>query len=248
MFLPDARRQKQLAQFIQKLGLSAAAKIQWAWLDRALVHPTFSAEFNYEELEFVGDAVVKLAAAEFLLKTYPQAQAGELSAIRSILVSDRSLAQIAAAYGLERYLLMGNSAAADPTGQESRLAAALEAVLAALYLSTHDLSLIHPWLDTHFQPLAEFVRSDPARQNYKGALQEWTSAHYKLLPEYRIQEIGHTHGDVQRFRAEVWLQGRSIGVGTGASKKAAAQAAAQIAFMKLREETLETERAEAGCQ
>jgi ribonuclease III len=231
----DPRRQKQLTQFVEKLGLSPQAPVYWVLLDRALTHATFSEE-NYEQLEFVGDAVVKLAAAEFLLKTYPTCTAGDLSAIRSILVSDRTLAQIADAYGLERYLLLGNSAAADPTGQESRLAAAFEAVLAAFYLSTHSLSLITPWIDAHFQRLAELVRQDPARQNYKGALQEWTSIHYKTLPEYRLFEIGQTHADAERFRAEVWLRGQQVGEGNGASKKAAEQAAAQMAFLKLRHE------------
>jgi ribonuclease III len=232
MSLRDPRRQKQLTQLLEKLGLTAAAPVQWVLLDRALTHATFAGE-NYEQLEFVGDAVVKLAAAEFLLTTYPTFTAGDMSAIRSILVSDRTLAQIAEAYGLERYLLIGNSAATDPTGQESRLAAAFEAVLAALYLSTHNLSLIHPWLKAHFQRFSEAVISDPARQNYKGALQELTSSRYKAMPEYRIEEIGQLHGDEQRFRAEVWLQGRSIGAGNGSSKKSAEQAAAQVAFLKL---------------
>lgn len=232
MSLADPRRQKQLSQFVEKLGLSAQSPVNWALLDRALTHSTFSTA-NYEQLEFVGDAVVKLAAAEFLLKTYPTCTAGELSAIRSILVSDRTLAQIADSYGLQRYLLVGNSAAADATGHESRLAAAFEAVLAALYLSTQRLNLIHPWLESHFQPLAEWVRLDPARQNYKGALQEWTSLHHQILPEYRIEEIGQAHGDAQRFRAEVWLHGKQLGEGIGSSKKAAEQAAAQIAFLQL---------------
>jgi ribonuclease III len=233
MTLPDPRRQKQLTQLVQRLGLPDPTPVRWDLLDRALIHATFSTAENYEQLEFAGDAVVKLAAAEFLLKTYPACTAGELTAIRSVLVSDRTLAQIAESYGLERYLLMGNSAAADPTGRESRLAASLEAVLAALYLSTQNLSLIRPWLDSQFRELAEMVRLDPARQNYKGALQEWTNAHYKTLPEYRLQEVGQGHGDAQRFRAEVWLQGQQISEGSGSSKKAAEQAAAQIAFLRL---------------
>ena len=231
--MQDFRRQKQLEQFVQKLGLSETASIDWKLLDRALTHSTFSTEVNYEELEFVGDAVVKLTAAEFLMQTYPEAKAGELSAIRAILVSDRTLAKIADSYGLDRYLLVSNSAAADPTGQETRSAAAFEAVLAALFLSTHTLSLIHPWLDSQFQPIAEWVRNDPARQNYKGALQEWTNAHYKTTPEYRLEEVNQIHGDAERFRAEVWFQGRQLGTGSGASKKAAEQVAAQAAYFKL---------------
>lgn len=234
MTLSDARRQKQLQQFIEKLGLSNPVSVQWHLLDLALTHTTFSASANYEQLEFVGDAVVKLAAAEFLLRTYPADQAGQMTAIRSILVSDRTLAKIADRYNLGRYLLIGNSAMGDRTGEESRLAGAFEAILAALYLSTQNLSLIHPWLDLHFQELAEDIRRDPALLNYKGALQEWTSGRYKTLPEYRVLEISHVYGDAKRFAAEVWVQGELWGTGHGASKKAAEQAAAEVAFLRVR--------------
>lgn len=229
----DPRRVKQLRQFVQKLGLSEQAPVQWALLDRALTHPTISAEANYEQLEFIGDAVVRMASSELLFETYPNALVGEFAAIRSVLVSDRTLAQLAQAYGLERYLLVSSSAASDKAGEISRLADAFEAVLGALYLSTHSLELVRPWLDPHFQQLAAEIRQDPARQNYKDALQEWTQAHYKILPDYRIKETSLVHGDAQRFTAEVWLKDRRLGEGTGRSKKAAEQAAAKQAFLEV---------------
>lgn len=233
MTLKDPRRSKQLRQFVQKLGLSEQAPVQWALLDLALTHPSISAETNYEQLEFVGDAVVRIATSEFLYETYPNALVGEFAAIRSVLVSDRILAQLAQIYGLERYLVVSSSAATDTAGETSRLADAFEAVLGALYLSTHTLELIRPWLDPHLQQLAAEIRKDPARQNYKDALQEWTQAHYKLLPEYRLKETSLAHNDAQRFTAEVWLQDRRLGEGKGRSKKAAEQAAAKQAFLEV---------------
>lgn len=235
MALRDPRREQELRKFIQKLGLSEQSPVKWSLLDLALTHPTFSATANYEQLEFVGDAVVRLAAAEFLLETYPNSLVGEFAAIRSVLVSDRVLAQLAAIYGLERYLLVSNSAMGDKAGQSSRLAESFEAVLGALYLSTHTLDLIRPWLDSHFQERTTEIRTDPALQNYKAALQEWTQARYKTLPQYRVQETGQTHGDAQRFTAEVWLQGQRLGVGKGRSIKTAEQAAAQVAFLALQQ-------------
>jgi ribonuclease-3 len=234
--LAYTRRQKQLSQFIQRLGISEEAPLQWTLLDLALTHATFSKVANYEQLEFVGDAVVKLAAAEFLLSTYPHQTAGEMTAIRSILVSDRILAQVADSYNWGQYLLVGNSALGDRAGQESRLAASFEAVLAALYLSSHDMTFVSPWLYPHFERLSEEIRQDPAFHNYKGALQEQSSALFKTLPEYRVQEIGQRHGDEHRFSAEVWINQELYGSGTGPSKKAAEQAAAQAAFLKLREQ------------
>jgi len=233
--LSDPRREKQLRQFVQTLGLSEQAVVKWELLNLALTHPTASAEANYERLEFVGDAVVKLAAAAFLFETYPTAAEGELAAIRSILVSDRLLAQIADQYGCDRYLLMANSTLADKVGQESRLAAAFEAILAALYLSSGSLSLIRPWLDPHFQQFSDTIRRDPTLQNYKGALQIWTQNYGHALPEYRVTEVGQIYGDKERFVAEVWFQDKLWGQGKGQSKKAAEQAAAQVAFLALRE-------------
>jgi ribonuclease-3 len=157
---------------------------------------------------------------------------GELSAIRSVLVSDRTLAGLASSYGLERYLLLAPSAACDPRGEESRLADAFEALLAALYLSTQSFSLIWPWLTPHFQRLAREIRTDPAYQNYKAALQAWTQAHYRMLPDYRVRETGQRQAS-DRFTAEVSLQGQPLGKGTGRSIKAAEKAAAQAAFLKL---------------
>jgi ribonuclease-3 len=234
MTLTDPRRQKQLWQFLQKLGLPEQVSVQWALLDLALTHPSISSEANYEQLEFVGDAVVRLATSQFLFETYPDALVGEFAAVRSVLVSDHTLAQLAQYYGLERYLLVSSSAAGDKAGETSRLADAFEAVLGALYMSTHSLELVRPWLDPQLQHLAAEILKDPARQNYKDALQEWTQAQYKLLPEYRLKEISSIHGDAHRFTAEVWLQNRRLGEGRGRSKKAAEQAAAKQAFLTIR--------------
>ncbi len=231
MTLSYPRRQKQLESLVQRLGLSAQAPVQWHLLDLALTHPTVSAKANYEQLEFLGDAVVRLVAAEVLWETYPECAVGEFAAIRSVLVSDRILATLATQYGLELYLLVSGSATTDKVGEETRLADAFEAVLGALYLSTHTLELLLPWLGPRFQQLAAQISTDPARLNYKAALQEWTQAHFKVLPEYRVEEIRGRGSDLERFSSEVWLQGRQLGQGTGRSIKAAEQAAAQVAFL-----------------
>lgn len=236
MNLRYPRRQNQLEILVQKLGLPETAKVQWQLLDLALTHPTFCAEANYEQLEFVGDAVVRLAASEFLWETYPNSSVGEFSEIRANLVSDRILAKIAESYGLDRYLLMDKSAAGDTAGRDSRLADALEAVLGALYLSTHTLELVRPWLDSHLQQLAAEIRTDPALRNYKAALQEFTQSAYKVLPEYQVTELKQMRGAVM-FAAVVKVLGQPWGEGKGGSKKAAEQAAAKQAFEQLKIKT-----------
>ncbi len=233
MTLAYPRRQRQLESLVRKLGLAVEGPIQWQLLDLALTHPTVSDSANYEHLEFVGDAVVRLVAAIVLWENYPNCPVGDFAAIRSVLVSDRILAQLARYYGFELYLLVAGSATADKVGQQSRLADAFEAVLGALYLSTNNLDLIRPWLDPHFKELAAEIRLDPARLNYKAALQEWTQAHFKVLPEYRVVEISQPHNNQERFIAQVWLHGQKLGEGKGRSIKAAEQAAAKVAYLTL---------------
>ena len=240
----DPRRKKQLQKFIQKLGLAATEPINWSLLNLALTHPSISSTDNYEQLEFVGDSVVRLISAELLLEIYPHEPVGEFAAIRSILVSDRVLAELAESFGIEPYLLIGNNATGNPVGRQSWLADAFEAVLGALYLSTHNMNLIRPWLDSALKTRAAEVRSDPARFNYKDALQEWTQKKYKVLPEYRVREnkrfkssahLANLSIHADRFLAEVWLQDRCLGKGYGRSKKAAEQAAAKEALKTIRD-------------
>ena len=243
----DPRRQKQLQTLIKKLGLSKSESIDWFLLDLALTHPSISRTDNYEQLEFVGDSVIRLVTAELLLEVYPQESVGEFAAVRSILVSDRVLAQLAESYGIEPYLLIGTNATGNITGRQSWLADAFEAVLGALYLSTHNMDLIRPWLDQALKTKAVEVMNDPARFNYKDALQEWTQGKYKILPEYKVAENKqrdaslklageHSSWHEQRFVAEVWFQGNLLGKGYGRSKKASEQAAAKEAFLQIKDD------------
>ncbi|MBF2014678.1 MAG: ribonuclease III [Richelia sp. RM2_1_2] len=227
------RRQRQLESLLKKLGLSAKSPLKWELLDLALTHPSISESANYEQLEFVGDAVVRLVAALVLWEDFHDQKVGDFAAIRSVLVSDRVLAQLASYYGLELHLLVAGSAYGDKAGQETRLADAFEAVLGALYLSTNNLELIRPWLDPHFKQLATEISLDPAKQNYKAALQEWTQGQYKTLPEYRVTQLASPQHNQERFIAEVWLHDQKLGSGKGRSIKAAEQAAAKVAFLAI---------------
>lgn len=229
-------RQRQLQKLVSRLGLTDSTAVKWDLLDLALTHPTASSTANYEQLEFVGDAVIRLLMAKLLWTHNRSAQVGDWSAVRSALVSDLALADLARIYGLKNFLTIGPSAMGDPKGEPSRLADAFEALLGALYLSTEDFSLIEPWLIPKLQQQAAVVRADPTYQNYKAALQQWTQAHYGILPEYRVQDNGQPQNAVdedKRFAAEVWVRGSCLASGTGRSIKAAEKAAAEIAFQQL---------------
>ena len=229
----EARRQL-LEALMDQLELPAGA-VEYALLDLALTDISSSADANNEKLEFLGDAALRLAAGEFLMEAFPQMSLGEMSAVRSQLVSDRTLATLAKRYNLGHYLLLSKSAAGDKAGADSRLADTVEAILGALYLSAGNLSLIRPWLDPHLERITKELRSDPARQNYKAALQELTQSRYKSLPTYTSKEISQVHGDKERFHAEVWFNEALLGEGKGRSIKQAEQAAARIAFDQLKQ-------------
>ena len=231
--MEDPRRRKQLIQLLSKFGLTEIDSVNLSLVDLALTHPTISQVANYEQLEFVGDSVVRLVSAEVLMETYPEAPVGDYGAVRSVLVSDQTLAEIADTYGIDRYILI-TSHLNNPGARISLLADTFEAILGALYLSTHDMTLIRPWLDPILQARAAIVLACPARENYKDALQEWTQSEYKILPVYKVQENQTVDAQqTDRFIAEVWIGDRELGQGKGRTKKAAEQAAAKEAFFSV---------------
>lgn len=222
------QRQKNLQRLIDRLGLPNYELIHWELLDLALTHSSIAPDKNYEQLEFIGDAVVRLAAAEVLYAVYPEEPVGEFAAIRSILVSDRSLAEFAESYNLKKYVLYHG--VYEGAGEISLLADAFEALLGALFMATRDMSLIHLWLDPLLKQKAQEIKDDPARQNYKDALQVWSQSEYHCLPTYEVQQNPNHQGEEDFFFARVLLKNKLLGEGFGRSKKAAQQAAARIAF------------------
>jgi ribonuclease-3 len=226
---PESKRQHQLECWVQQIGLKPPITFSWVRLDQALTHKSADADYNYEQLELLGDAVLRLAATECLQEAFPDGSVGELSAVRSVLISDRTLGQLAQEMGLSPLLRVASGITVGPT----HLADALEAVVAVFYLETHTLGLVRTWLDDRLHPLAVTVRRDPVRQNYKVALQELTQARDKTLPDYRTVEQRPVDGDPERFAATVWFQSACWGSGYGPTKKQAEQAAAAVAYDRL---------------
>ena len=246
-FTIDPRRQRELVRLLTKMGLEQEhlegvnpSGFDWLLIDRSLVHPSFSTTYNNDQLEFVGDSVLRLSVSLFLQEYYGDRSVGDLAALRSHLVSDKTLAEIASIYELQRYVVVSNAARNDSQALRSLLADALEALMAALYINTQDLAFIRKWLDPQMQRFAEILLAIPALGNYKVALQELTQGRWKRLPEYRNVELPPDYlanslstNRSTLFCVEVWFDDRCWGRGQGKSIKVAQQAAAAIALQEM---------------
>lgn len=204
----------------------------------ALTHPSYTSENelnpleNYERLEFFGDSVLKLFTSKLLYETYPESPEGELSKIRSILVSDAILAQIAIKIGIDKEIILGPSE--EKQGgrrRESNLACAMEAVLGAYYLSGKE-EKIEKFIKDYVMVFADDVGKHFVKYNAKDILQQYTQGVDKTLPVYRtVGTKGPAHKPV--FEVEVEWQGNIIARAEGKTKKEAQQNCAFEACKKL---------------
>ena len=203
-----------------------------ALLQEALTHTSSGLNPHHEQLEFLGDAVLRLTASEFIASVYPRMHVGERSSLRAQLVSDRWLAELGSTIEIERWWQIGPKASGDPTAASTIRAELSEALIGAVY-KINGLTAVHQWLTPHWQRSAEAVLSDPHRGNYKSALQEWSQSEGLGLPTYTCEEISQRHGDPRRFRCRVTLPPQLAAEGWGRSRREAEQEAARAALDQL---------------
>jgi len=179
-----------------------------------------------ERLEFLGDAVLDLLVTEHLYRTFRDKREGELTQIRSSVVSKRVLAYKAMGLCLGEYLRLSESE--EDAGGRTRtsiLGDAYEALLGAMYLDG-GLDPVRRFLQGEILDDVEQFASDEAFFNYKSALLEWTQGEGKGHPVYSVKsEQGPDHK--KTFIVEVTIQGQCFGKGMGKNKKSAEQMAAK---------------------
>lgn len=203
-----------------------------------------------ERLEFLGDAIVGLLVAESLYKRYPDLSEGELTRLRAALVSRQYLGEVGERLGLGRWLRMSKSE--ERSGGRKKavlLANCVEALVAALYLDTGELTIAARFVESAIigmeaQKLHKELRANQAIGDYKSALQEFLQARGSSQPVYAVKaETGPDHR--KRFQVEVLLAptdtdpGRALAQGKGSTKKKAEQEAARRAFVRLQEAGME---------
>ena len=198
-------------------------------LENALTHSSYLHEHpeenahDFERLEFLGDAVVDLVVGEELYRRFPDATEGELTALRATLVSSAALAEVGRQLGLPERARLGRGE--EETGGRGRagLSASLyESVVGACYIEG-GLEAATALVQRTMGDLIAATVSAP-RKSPKTLLQEWAQAAHHPLPLYRTLDVSgpeHRRG----FVVEVEVAG-NVAQGTGASKRAAEEAAA----------------------
>lgn len=225
---------KKLEKLEQIIGYTFRDKYL---LNQALTHSSYANEKKLgklgsnERLEFLGDAVLELISSDYLFAKFPQLPEGELTKKRASLVCEPSLAYCAREFGLPGFLLLGKGE--DMTGGRNRdsiVSDATEALLGAIYL------------DGGFANAKEFVLrfilNDMEHKQLfydsKTILQEIVQEDGSQPVEYvLVKEEGPDHN--KKFTVEALVNGASMGLGSGHTKKAAEQAAAYQAIRKMRQ-------------
>jgi len=225
-FLPTAK-------FQEALGYKF---VDTALLHEALTHSSANMPFrgqressltssNYERLEFLGDRVLGLVIADTLLERYPHEAEGALAKRHAMLVSRETLSQIAREIDLSSNLISAKNDRNDEKNQ-SVLADALEAVIAALYRDG-GLSCAASFIERHWRLAISSTSTPP--QDAKSSLQEWAMSKALPLPNYiEISREGPPHEPI--FTVAVSVAGYPETKAQGPSKRIAEQKAAAVLF------------------
>ena len=213
-------------------------KIDYAFSDRklletALTHSSYANEnkargiISNERLEFLGDSILGMTVAIFLYNTMPNMTEGKMTKLRADLVCEKSLVQLAVKLKLGECLMLGKGE--EKNGGRTRpsiLADAVEALLASIYLDG-GFSETERFVMKFLAPRLKMLRKGGA--DYKSALQEYIQELTDQSPSYHtVEESGPDH--MKLFTVEVRMDGATIGVGTGGTKKGAEQMSAQAAL------------------
>lgn len=200
--------------------------------EQSLTHRSASGADN-ERLEFLGDAILDLVVAEIVFRMHPQAPEGDLSRLRSSLVKDATLAEIAVELGLGEHLILGSGE--RKTGghrRESILADAIEAIFGAVYLDAgfdEARGVVERALSVRLQSLPDVDDlRDPKTQ-----LQEWLQARQKSLPEYDLVQVtGKAHAQVFEVSCRI-DDVKETTRGSGTTRRNAEQEAATTMLARL---------------
>ena len=185
-----------------------------------------------ERLEFLGDSILGFAICAWLFNRHPEYQEGELTQIKSAVVSRRTCAKVSRKLGLEACLIIGRGMQQSTGVPKSLLSDVYEALIAAIYLDGGWDAACEFIIRTLADELSQAVQGHSVG-NYKSALQQYAQKEHGSAPCYRlVQEQGPDHSKSFKISAEV--NGRQFTAAWGRNKKDAEQRAAGNALAELR--------------
>lgn len=226
----STHEQDSFESILAELGIEPNALLQ-----RAMCHSSYAREAGLrpeeanERLEFLGDAVLDLVVAGHLYQAHPYKSEGDLTKIKAVAVSQGTLAQRAAKLRIGESIRLGKGE--EELGcrtQPSILAGALEAIIAAIYL-TDGLQAARRFVLRALGPDIAEIADEGFQSDFKSALQELTQNRCKATPQYAvIQQLGPPHD--RTFVVEARFRNKAVGRGVGKSKREAEQEAAREAL------------------
>jgi len=200
--------------------------------NQALIHSSDDKIINYEQLEFFGDAVLRLAASIFIEKKYPQMSVGERSELRAQIVSDAWLTKLGRKIGIEKLIIKGPKALGDKNSKNTIIGEATEALIGAIYKSLNSIEEVNLWLDDIWEEDSKIFIKAPYKFKSKTVLQEWCQSKGFELPVYKITEISKINGDQERFFCDIFIEGLKESSAFGKSHKQAEKNAAKALIEK----------------
>ena len=201
--------------------------------NEALTHSSKNNIVNYEKLEFFGDAVLRLAASNFIDKKYDFLSVGKRSALRSHIVSDEWLVKLGEKINIENAILRGPKSHGDEKSRDTIIGESTEALIGSIYKCFNSIQEVNIWLDDYWEQDSEEFLKAPHKFNAKSALQEWCQKKGLELPVYKITEVSKKHGDPKKFLCEIYIEGCKESCSFGQSHKRAEKDAAYFLIEKL---------------
>jgi ribonuclease-3 len=216
-------RSKRFSEIIRTQNMSVIQDF-----NQALIHSSDDKRINYEKLEFFGDAVLRLAASNFIEKKYPQMNVGERSELRAQIVSDEWLTKLGKKIGIEKLIIKGAKALGDENSKNTIIGEATEALIGAIYKCFNSIKEVNLWLDDIWEEDSEMFLKAPYKFKSKTVLQEWCQSKGFDLPVYKIIEVSKTNGDPKRFSCDIFIEGLKKSSAFGKSHKQAETNAAKV--------------------
>ena len=215
----------------QNLGYEFTEK---GYLFEAITHASVANTrlCSYERLEFLGDSILGFTVCEYLFKNFPDWLEGDLTKVKSNVVSRQSCAEIGKSLNIEEFLVVGKGIGVKGKVPKSLLANAFESIVAAIYLDS-GIDSVKTFLTPFIKKQVNAAIAGGLDVNYKSELQQYSQKRFGLPPQYRL--LGNKGPDHDKwFQVSAQVDKKAFGPAWGKNKKEAEQRAAANALATIR--------------